>query len=87
MFFAGVDLSSFKVGDALRENRLPVLFIHGKKDFFVPYDMSAQNIKSCLFCESFLFSSENAGHGLSYMEDMDGYMNAVLDFLRFCGVK
>lgn len=87
MFFASVDLSSFKVGDALRENRLPVLFIHGKKDFFVPYDMSAQNIKSCLFCESFLFSSENAGHGLSYMEDMDGYMNAVLDFLRFCGIE
>ena len=85
--FAGFDLGRAKVSDALRENRLPVLFVHGKEDAFVPYDMSIDNMKSCSACESFLFSSETAGHGLSYLEDTDGYNKAVEDFLEVCGIK
>lgn len=50
---AGFDMSEYSTIDALRFNKaraqqIPVLFIHGTADNFVPIEMSEQNYSECL---------------------------------------
>lgn len=65
--------------DALRTCTVPVLFIHGTDDHFVPIEMTFENYKACA-SEKRLFVVPGADHGLSYAVDRDGYQAASLDF-------
>ncbi len=65
--------------DALRDNTIPVLFIHGTDDKFVPVEMTYENYKACT-AEKRLFIVPGADHGLSYLTDSDEYENAVKTF-------
>lgn len=65
--------------DALRENTVPVLFIHGTDDKFVPIEMTYENYKACA-AEKRLFIVPGADHGLSYLTDSEEYENAVKAF-------
>lgn len=68
----------------LRGTGTKVLFVHGRKDDFVPYYMTEENIKAFDYMpESVkkeaveLFAVENAGHAQASAKDIDGYMAAV----------
>lgn len=65
--------------DALRKNHIPVLFIHGTDDKFVPVEMTYENYKACA-ADKQLFVVPGADHGLSYLVDREGYENAVNAF-------
>ncbi len=65
--------------DALRENTIPILFIHGTDDKFVPIEMTYENYKVCA-AEKRLFVVPGADHGLSYLTDPKEYENAVKAF-------
>jgi fermentation-respiration switch protein FrsA (DUF1100 family) len=65
--------------DSLRNNRVPVLFIHGSDDHFVPVEMTYANYKACAAPKR-LFIVPGADHGMSYCIDPEGYRSHVLDF-------
>lgn len=68
--------------EAVRKTQIPMLFIHGGKDDFVPTDMSRLAYEECASPIKRLFIVENAGHGASYYEDTPGYEGVMEEFLR-----
>ena len=67
--FAGFSLKNDgKVADALKKNKLPIIFVHGGKDDFVPTQMSRDNYAAAV-CEKEIYIVDEAGHGLSYAVD------------------
>ena len=76
-----VSANSYSTTEALSENTVPVLFIHGTDDRFVPIEMTYENYKACVAPKR-LFIVPGAEHGTSYLEDKLGYENATLKFWR-----
>ena len=65
--------------EAVKKSLYPILFIHGDIDDFVPYNMSVENYNACTSKKS-LATIKNADHGLAYLADKEGYVNALGDF-------
>ncbi len=59
--------------------RVPILFIHGEDDKFVPPSMSEYTFDLCA-SEKKLVMFKGAGHTLSYMTDPEKYTNEVREF-------
>lgn len=76
---ASFDGDEMSTVDALRKTRLPVLFIHGDDDKFVPVQMTYENYAACA-SEKTMLIVPGAGHGMSYFIDTDGYKAAVKEF-------
>ena len=64
---------------ALEKNRVPVLFIHGADDHFVPVEMTYENYKACTAPKRLLVVP-GADHGMSYLLESEGYQGMMLDF-------
>ena len=72
---------------ALKESRLPVLFIHGTADSFVPVEMTYENYQACKPPKRLLIVP-GADHGMSYIADRERYEAASRQFwLDFDGVN
>lgn len=80
--FCGFDLDSASAPDALRRSHIPVLFIHGDDDRFVPCRMSRENFEASAAEHKKLLIVHNAGHGLSYMLDRPAYLSSLHSFLE-----
>lgn len=65
--------------DALRHSRVPVLFVHGARDSFVPVTMTYRNYHACPGPKELLIVPE-ADHGMSYYLDPERYRGALLSF-------
>lgn len=74
-----VPSDSYSTTKALAKCKVPVLFIHGTDDNFVPIEMTYENYKSCV-SDKRLFIVPGAEHGMSYLVDKDGYETAVKQF-------
>ena len=70
---------SYSTTEALSNCIVPVLFIHGTDDNFVPIEMTYENYKACV-SEKRLLVVPGAEHGMSYLVDKDGYETAVKQF-------
>ena len=79
--FCGFDLDAASAPDALSRSHIPVLFIHGDDDRFVPCRMSRENFEASAAEHKKLLIVHNAGHGLSYMLDRPAYLSALHEFL------
>ena len=66
---------------ALESNEIPVLFIHGTDDDFVPIEMTYENYKACI-APKCLLVVPGAGHGMSYVVDRERYESALIDFWK-----
>jgi len=77
---AGYRFDEYSTLDALRYNRVPVLFVHGKEDKFVPTWMSQKNYEACPGKKRILLV-ENAGHGSSVFENQPLYEKTEKEFL------
>ena len=64
---------------AMKSSRLPILFIHGDGDDFVPVEMSMENHKACI-SQKQLVIIPGAGHALCYPADPETYRNALTEF-------
>ena len=73
----------YSATDALAHTKIPVLFIHGTDDSFVPVEMSYENYKRCASPKR-IFVVPGANHGMSYYLDREGYQREVLDFWKAC---
>ena len=77
--FGHFDLEEFTPLDAVKRAKVPVIFFHGENDDFVPCDMSRQMFDACASRKK-LVTVPGAGHGLSYVEEPELYLNALREF-------
>lgn len=79
--FGHFDLEAADAGKALQNCKIPVIFFHGESDDFVPCYMSKKNYDACPSRKR-LVTTPGAGHGLCYLVDPDGYLQAVREFFH-----
>ena len=78
---AGYRGDEYSTLQALAENdTVPVLFIHGSEDKFVPVWMAEQNYEACI-AEKAKLIVEGGGHGSSAYENPELYINTEKEFL------
>lgn len=78
------DLLQLSTQDAMTRCTVPVLFVHGTDDTFVPVEMTYENYKACISPKQLLIVP-GAGHGLSYLTDPTRYRQALLQFWQTFG--
>ncbi len=66
---------------SLAATDIPVLFVHGEADRFVPCEMSRQNHDIC-HSKCQIITVKNAAHGVSYLVNTEAYRKAVIKFLK-----
>ncbi|MDD7717938.1 MAG: alpha/beta hydrolase [Eubacteriaceae bacterium] len=80
--FGGFDMESAGASGAMINCRIPVLFIHGEDDRFVPCDMSRENFRLCASEKKRILTVPGAAHGISYMVDKITYLKELDSFLE-----
>ncbi len=67
---AGFGFKDATTLDAMAENEIPILFIHGEEDDFVPIEMSEANFAACKG-EKYFVRIPKAKHGCGYLLDRE----------------
>ncbi len=67
--------------DALKNCKVPVLFIHGRADDFVPFYMSEQNFAACP-TEKYAIWVDGAGHGTSFLVETERCVKELHRFIN-----
>ncbi len=81
IIYGGFDIEKSSAQMSLAKTDIPVLFVHGEDDRFVPCEMSRQNHNICKSnCR--ILTIKGAAHGTSYLVDKDSYCDAVKEFFR-----
>ncbi|MCI6475381.1 MAG: alpha/beta hydrolase [Mucispirillum sp.] len=77
---AGYDLKEASAFNQVQKCKKPMLFIHGDKDTFVPFNMAEKlyTVSSCP--EKELFITRNAGHAESFKMYEDIYWQKIFEF-------
>lgn len=75
--FGGFNLEEYSPLEAMKKCTLPIVFVHGDADDFVPYEMSARLYKECASEKKLLITVPGAGHGLAYPVDRKGYVDRL----------
>jgi fermentation-respiration switch protein FrsA (DUF1100 family) len=79
LIYGGFDLEKTSPIEAMRKCKLPVVFVHGDNDDFVPYEMSVRLCEECSSDKKILITIPGAGHGLAFPADQDGYVNQLIE--------
>ena len=77
--FAHFDLEADSPIEAAAQCKVPVIFYHGDKDAFVPWDMSRRNFEACSARKAFI-TIPGAGHGLAYGVEPERYLQTLREF-------
>ncbi|MDO4976092.1 MAG: alpha/beta hydrolase [Eubacteriales bacterium] len=75
----GIDTKSWSTIDAVSHATVPILFIHGKEDHFVPYEMTVKAYEACT-SEKDILLVDGARHGVSFIVDQEAYVEKVTLF-------
>ena len=78
---AGYGFKEASAVEQLKKTTLPMLFIHGEEDTFVPYAMLDLVYDACPSPDKERLSIPGAGHGEASWEDPELYWSTVDDFL------
>ena len=78
--YGGLDIEETSAVEGMKKCKVPVLFIHGVDDDFVPCYMTHQNYEACA-SDKTLVLVEKAGHGMSYYVDRKKVEEGVLAFI------
>lgn len=79
LIFGGFDVNKATPVEAVKSCKVPVIFFHGENDNFVPCNMSQRCFDNCNAPKA-LITVPHADHGLSFVVDKQGYLNAVAEF-------
>ena len=79
---AGYGFQEASSVEQLKKAKVPMLFIHGEKDTFVPYSMLNQVYNACASAEKEKLTIPNAGHGVAATTDPSLYWSTVETFLN-----
>lgn len=77
--FGGFDLEEISPVEAVKNCKVPVFFVHGEADDYVPCEMSRRNYEACASRKR-LMTVPGAAHGLSYPVAQEQYLQAVGEF-------
>lgn len=77
---AGYGFSDYSTLDAVKTTDIPILFIHGTEDNFVPVWMTEKNYEECRSPKEILLV-KNAGHGAAFYEDTAACEEKISSFL------
>lgn len=80
----GYSLSAASALEQVKKSRLPILFIHGEADDFVPASM-VYELYNQAHGPKGLLTVPGAGHGLSNYVDPEAYYSTVFSFLKRYG--
>lgn len=80
---AGYGMDECNARREVEKATVPILFIHGSKDTFVPTRMCGELYESCASPKQKLIV-EGAAHGESYYKDTESYENALDEFVKKC---
>lgn len=78
---AGYDFHEASSVEQLKRATVPMLFIHGDQDTFVPYSMLDQNYDACASKVKQKLTVHGAAHAKSAQVDPELYWNTVNGFL------
>ena len=78
----GYDFSDASPIDSVAKTKVPILFIHGDSDTFVPTYMVHQLYASCSTEEKDLLLVKGAGHAESYRTNSEAYEAKVKEFAQ-----
>lgn len=73
--------------ESVKKCKLPIIFIHGDKDTFVPHHMSLKLYEACKSTKKHMVSIKNAGHGISYLADPDEYVKELNEFFKYIPIE
>lgn len=74
-----VGTKDYSTLEAMQCCKVPVLFVHGTDDTFVPIWMTYENYKACVAPKKLLVVP-GAQHGMSYLVDTQSYQTASVEF-------
>lgn len=77
---AGYNFTEASALAQIKKNKLPILFIHGDEDTFVPTEMVWRLYSACT-SEKEIYIVKGAGHGMAYWIEKDYYESKVRSFL------
>ncbi len=77
---AGFDFEECNAAVAVKDCKIPILFLHGKKDGFVPFEMG-ETIYNSAGGKKQAVWVDDADHGCSFLVDHDACANALAGFL------
>lgn len=78
---AGYGFKNVSTVDCMRKNQIPMIFIHGTGDTFVPWQMTMENYLACK-ADKRLILVENAVHGAAYITNEKQCQEGILPFLK-----
>ncbi|MBR6743512.1 MAG: alpha/beta hydrolase [Clostridia bacterium] len=79
LIFGGFNVDKATPIESIKKCSVPVLFVHGEADGFVPCEMSKQNFDNCP-TRKLLHTVAGADHGLSFPVDPEGYLDKLYGF-------
>jgi len=79
--FADFDFDEYSTFAGLRYNKIPVLFIHGTEDKYVPIEMTIGNYQYCT-SEKFLYLVEGSPHAIACYFDEENYHQNLITFCK-----
>jgi len=80
LIFGKFNLEELSPIEAMKRTSLPVIFIHGDDDDFVPHDMSCRLYESCAARHKKMVTINGAGHGIAYPTNKELYLKSLCDF-------
>ena len=78
--FGRFDLEEDTPIEAMKRCSVPIIFIHGDTDAFVPDSMSDELYTACVSKHKSVVKISGAGHGLAFPVGRDLYVNALAEF-------
>ena len=66
--------------EAMVRVKIPMIFIHGDTDTFIPYEMSERLHEACVAPHKRFVKIHGAGHGLAFPTEQEEYIQALADF-------
>lgn len=83
----GFDMNKISPIDDIKDNEIPVLFVHGTGDTVVPYTMSEEMFKVKKGNKNKLLIIPDAIHVGAYSKDKKAYIKAVKEFIENLGIS
>ena len=77
--FGGFAIDSRSPIEAVKHATVPIIFIHGDADDFVPYEMSETLYEACSTKKA-LTKIKGAGHGIAFPASEEEYIEALSEF-------
>lgn len=79
--FGKFNLEEYSPYESVQKSKVPIIFIHGSIDNFVPCYMSEKLYKVCNTRKELVIIPE-AGHGLAYLVEPEMYLTALENFFK-----